>query len=147
MSISNYNNFGIGAIALCSVLNHCKELSLTKVFLIFPLSSHQKLLQYFGRKTTQIMSVEKLIGDKVSYFSNFNKRYYDSLPITLNALQYLHNMEYLEVVGGSVFLIKPLIYDKKMGDRANKIFNASENIAQLLQTNSSSLYLNLRVEL
>jgi hypothetical protein len=147
MNLSYYNNFSIGVVALGAVLSQSKELPISKLFLIFPLLSHKKLLQHLGSSTTRIGSIEKLIVDRTSCFSNFNKRYIDSLVLTINALQYLNDMGYVNVVNGSVTLAKPFEYDKKMGDRAYKIFNASENVALILKERSDKLYLNLRVEL
>ena len=61
----------------------------------------------------------------------------------------LDNGEYLNVrvTNNQVILSKPFQYDKKMGKRAVKFFDASENITRLLQERSDKLYLNLRVEL
>lgn len=147
MTINNYNNIGIAIIALIAVLDKSKELSISKICLIFPLLSHRELLQYLARKTTNIKSIEKLIIDRTSNFTNFNKRYYDSLPLTFNALQYLNDMDYINITIDNVSINKGFQYDKKMGKRANNIFKASENIALLLQEESAKLYLNLRVKL
>lgn len=147
MNLSYYNNIGIGIVALGSVINQRKKLPISKLFLIFPLISHQKLLHHLGRNTTKIKSIEKLIVEKTSYFSNYNKRYKDSLALTVNALQYLNDAGYVDVMDGTVILAKPFEYHKKMGTRANKIFNASENISLLLKERTDKLYLNLRVEL
>jgi len=147
INMNYYNNLGIGIIALGAILNQAKELSISKLCLVFPILSHQELLQYLSRKTTQIRSIEKLLVDKTSCFSNFNKRYYASLSLTINALQYLNDIEYVRVTNNQVILSKPFQYDKKMGKRAVKFFDASENIARLLQERSDKLYLNLRVEL
>jgi len=147
MNLSYYNNISIGIVSLGIVLNQSKELSISKIFLIFPLLSHQKLAQHLGRKTTKIKSSEKLIVEKTSFFSNFNKRYTDSLVVTINALQYLNDMGYVKIYDGKVILEKPFEYNKKMGNRANKIFNASGNIALILRENSNKLYLNLRVQI
>lgn len=147
MNVSYYNNLSIGIVALGTVLNQSKELSMSKLFLIFPFLSHQMLLQHLGRSTTKITSIEKLIVEKTPCFSNFNKRYRDSLVLTINALQYLNDTGYVDVESGNVSLAKPFEYDNKMGSRANKIFNASKNIALLLKERSDKLYLNLRVEL
>lgn len=147
MNINYYNNFGIGVVAIAAVLNHSKELAISKLFLIFPISSHQKLLQHLGRKTTKIRNIEKLIAEQISYFSNFNKRYVDSLVLTLNSIQYLNDTGYIDIVEGKVISSKLFEHHTMMGNRAKRIFNASENISILLQESSSKLYLNLRVEL
>lgn len=142
-----YNNIGIGTVALGLVLNENKEIELSKLFLIFPLVSHQKLLAYLCHSTTQILSLEKLIVEKISFFSNFNKRYLDSIALTMNALQYLHEMGYIRIEENKVLLIKEFVLDKKMGARAGRIDKASHNISKILESESVKLYLNLRVEL
>ncbi len=147
MNLSYYNNLSMGIVALGAVLNQSKELPISKLFLIFPILSHRKLLQYMGRSTTKIKSIEKLIVEETASFSNFNKRYFDSLVLTVNALQYLTDTEYLYFDDGVVTLAKPFEYDSKMGNRANKIFKAAPNIALLLDERTDKLYLNLRVEL
>jgi len=147
MKVNYYNNFGLGVVSIGSTLAHIESISISKLCLIFPLLSHQELLNYLSRKTTEVQSIEKLIIDKTSCFSNYNKRYYDSLCLTLNAVQYLNDLGYIKFTNNHVILLKPLQYDEGMGKRAGKIFRASKNIAILLQEKSEKLYLNLRVEL
>ena len=147
MNINIFNNFGVGAIAIVSVLNHSHSLSLAKLTLIFPLISHEELLSYLSNGKVNIKSLDKLLIDKTPHFSNFNKRYYDSLPTTFNSLQYLVDLGYITVSRDSVNLVKTLVYAKEMGGRANKIFKSSENIASILKEKSDKLYLNLRIEL
>lgn len=143
----DYNNIGIGAIAIGSVLNNSNELSVTKMTLILPFITHTECLYYLARKNTQIRSIEKLIAEKMSYFSNFNARYYDSLCLSFSSIQYLTDMGYAYLKEGVLFKLKPIEYDKKMGTRAKKIFLASDNISVLLSENDINLFLNLRVEL
>ncbi len=147
MNSDYYNNIGFGVIALGAVLNQSQELSISKLFLIFPLLSHQELLQYLSRKTTKVMSIEKLLVERTSFFANFNKRYYASLCLTINALQYLNDLGYIKIENGSVTLLVPFDYDSGMGKRANKVFLASNNISQLLKDRVDKLYMNLRVEI
>lgn len=147
MNLNVYNNFGIGAIAIAAVLNKCKSLPIAKITLIFPLVAHQELLSYLSRASIQIKSLDKLLIEKTVFFSNFNRRYYDSLASTLNALQYLNDQGYIEFKENEIRMIKPLDYSNKMGKRTKKIFLASENITLILNESVEKLYLNLRVEL
>ncbi|AVI67563.1 hypothetical protein CKQ84_17795 [Shewanella sp. WE21] len=142
-----YNNIGIGVVALGSVISHSSELNISKVFLIFPFISHQNLLQHLGRKSTKISSIEKLIAEKIGFFSNFNSRYLSSLVLTINSLQYLNDTGYIRIDNGIVILIKPFEYKPSMGARAKKIFSAAENVSHILDINVDKLYLNLRVEI
>jgi hypothetical protein len=147
MSLNLYNNFGLGAVAIAAVLNECNSLPLSKVTLIFPFVNHQELLNYLSRKSTQVKSLDKLIVEKTVFFTNFNKRYYDSLSSTINALQYLNDQGYIEFIDNEVSLIKPMVYSKEMGARTSKIFLASKNISLIFNELVEKLYLNLRIEL
>ena len=142
-----YNNIGVGAIAIGSVLSISSELSVAKTTLILPLITHTESLYYLARATTQVKSIEKLIAERMSYFSNYNARYYDSLCLSFSSIQYLTEMGYAQFKGDVLLKIKPLEYDKKMGTRAHKIFQAANNVSAILSENDKNLYLNLRVQL
>lgn len=147
MKNNTFNNLGIGIISIASVINTVKKISLDKVFLIIPFFNHQELLAYLGNANSDIKSIEQLISHKVNCFSNYNKRYYDSLILTLNSIQYLIDMEYVILKDEQLQLQKELLYDKKMGKRAEKIYKASDNVAKLLADTPSNLYFNLKVEI
>ena len=143
----DYNNIGIGTLAIGSILNISHQLSVAKVSLILPFITHNESLNYLSRANTKTKSIEKLIAEKTSYFSNFNARYYDSLEVSFSSIQYLTEMGYVRFKDGFLICIKPMEYDKRMGNRANKIFLAANNISSILTTNDANLFLNLRVEL
>lgn len=142
-----FNNVGIGAIAICSVLDHSTKLSVASMTLILPLVTHKDCLDYLARSSTKIKSIEKLIAEKTTFFSNFNARYYDSLCLSFSSIQYLTEMGYAEFKNDFLIKTKALKYDKEMGDRAKKIFLASSNISEILSENESKLFLNFRIEL
>lgn len=100
-----------------------------------------------GRKDVEMMGIEQLIPHKIKCFVNFNKRFYDNLSLCINSLQYLFDMKYISINGSLIMKNKDLPFDKKMGKRAERIYNASERISKLLKENSNKLYLNLKVEL
>jgi hypothetical protein len=143
----DFNNIGIGALAIGSVLSINTELSLAKTTLILPFITHTECLYYLARATTLANSIEKLIAERTSYFSNFNARYYDSLCLSFSSIQYLTEMGYAQHQGDLLLKIKSLEYNTKMGTRAKKIFQAANNVSALLSENDKKLYLNLRVEL
>ena len=143
----DYNNIGVGALAIGSVLSISTELSVAKTTLILPFITHTESLYYLARATTQVKSIEKLIAERTSYFSNYNARYYDSLCLSFSSIQYLAEMGYARLKGDVLIKIKPLEYDTKMGTRAKKIFQAANNVSAILLENDKNLYLNLRVQL
>lgn len=147
MNLENYNNIGITSIAISSVLSLSKELSISKVLLIMPLFTSKDLTSHLSRKTTEIKSIEKLISEKTPLFSNFNKRYYDSLANSINAIQLLIDTNQISLIDGSLINVQSFQYAKSMGKRAGKINTASQNVSRLLNENTEKLYLNLRIEL
>lgn len=148
MSTGNiYNNIGIEAVAVCFVLQKINTLDLTKAILISPIVSHRDLLNYLSHGNVKIQSIEKLIIEKTSFFSNFNKRFYDGLCGSINALQFLHEIELAEIADKKISIKSEIKFSNEMGKRAEKIHKASENIAKILSEGAEKLYLNLRVEL
>jgi len=143
----DYNNIGVGAIAIGAVLSISNKLSVPKATLVLPIITHTESLYYLSRKTTQAPSVEKLISEKTSYFSNFNSRYYDALTLSFTSIQYLTEMGYARLDEGALLKTKPLEYDTNMGNRAKKIFQAANNISSILKGSDKTLFLNLRVQL
>jgi hypothetical protein len=142
-----YNNIGIGSLSIAFVLQHTKSLSLSKILLIIPFITNAELLKYLARKDTNIKSIEQLIVKKPKCFSNFNDRYYDGLLISINSIQFLVEIGVLELVKGEVVLTEKIDYDKSMGNRAKKIFEASSQIAEIIKSDTVNLYTNLRIQL
>ena len=143
-----YNNIGICATSIISVLKEYNDdIELTKIFLIMPFISHKQLLNHLCRATTNIQSIDSLIIDKNSHFTNFNKRFNQSIILTINTIQYLNDIENIAIKDNKVVLIKDISYNNEMGKRAEKIYKASANISNILKETNEKLFLNLRIEL
>ena len=147
MNLGSYNNFGIVAIALHSTIHKLGELLLAKAMLVMPFYAHKPLTDYLAHKNTHILSIEYLIALRIEYFSNFNDRYEDTSVQTIHAIQYLMESKILSFKNGVLICDVPFEYNSKMGKRAEKIDKASENMAKIMNEDSSKLYLNLRVDL
>ena len=144
---SLYNNLGISSLGIAFTLRHLCPLSLTKSLLIMPLITHKDLLQHLSRKTTNVHSLEQVIVSHQRCFSNFNARFYDSIIASINAIQFLVEVDMIEVIGNEIVTIEALNYDISMGKRAKKIFDAAPNIAGIFNSDLSSLYTNLRIQI
>lgn len=142
-----YNNLGVCSLSIAFVLQHLKSLTLSKALLIIPFITNAELLKYLARKNTNIQSIEQLIVKKPKCFSNFNARYYDGLLVSINSIQLLAEIGLLELVNGEIFITEKFNYDKLMGKRAKKIFDASSRIADLVNSDAVNLYTNLRIQL
>lgn len=143
-----FNNIGIDALALSFVLTKSDGLPISKAMLISPIVAHHGLLNHLARKTTQVLSFEKYLIENVSYFTNFNDRYYGSLVNSTNAIQLLSDLGIVEVRDGKIYLVREIeLSKKKMGARVEKISKAAANIAKLISEKKELTYLNLRIEL
>jgi hypothetical protein len=144
-----FNNIGIGCFSFMSVLEKSSPqfLLLSKAMLIMPIVIHKELITYLASSRYHVTSIEKLLIDKPSCFSNFSKRYYNTLPVSLNSIQLLTDIGYLQINSGKVQLIRTLPYNPSMGKRALTILKASSNIAKLFEDSGEALYLNMQVKL
>lgn len=146
MSNYFYNNIGISSLAILYTLkNYKKGLELSKLFLIIPFVSNNTLVTYLSRKNIEILSLDSLIIEKNHLFVNFNSLYKENITLTLNTLQFLNDIKIIKFKNNKVFLDKEMTYHKDMGKRCEKIYEASKNLAKLLEEKNEKIYLNLRI--
>lgn len=142
-----YNNIGIGVIALSSVMEHMPKITLTNALLILPLITHTPTLSYLSRKTTNIPSSSSLLISHPELFINFNDRFYNALPLSINTIQFIIKNNLGNLEDNFLYSERKIEINNKYGKRAKKIFLASNNIAKLLIESDKELYLNFRVQL
>jgi len=147
MRTETLNNLAFSSLAISIVVEKSQELELTKALLIMPLIAHKELLSYLANGRTQIISLDKLIIDKLHCFSNFNKRYYDNMSTSINAIQFLSEMDMISIDDSRMISIKEVDHPNSVGDRLKRVSKASNNISKILSEGASSLYLNLRIEI
>lgn len=147
MSTHAYNNIGISALSIAFTLENLNTITISKALLIMPIISQKELVNYLGNTNSNVKSIEKLVVDKIRYFTNFNNNFYANLELSLNSIQLLHDLEVITIKNSNIHLISPIYYEKSMGIRAGKIRKAAKNIALLMEQNVERLYLNLRIEL
>ena len=147
MRTETLNNLAFSSLAISMVVEKSQELELTKALLIMPFIAHKELLSYLANGRTQIISLDKLIIDKLHCFSNFNNRYYDNMSTSINAIQFLSEMDMISIDNSSMISIKQVEHPNLVGDRLKKVSKASNNISKILSEDASGLYLNLRIEI
>ena len=147
MRTGTINNVAFASLAIALVASKFEKIELCKVLLIMPILANKELTSYLANGRTKIKSLDKLIIDKLHCFSNFNKRYYDNLSTSINAIQFLAEMNVLSIENSFIKTIEKIDYESSMGPRIKTAEKASENIAKLLSQETSNLYLNLRIEL
>lgn len=147
MTWKNYNNLGIGAIALLSTLNHRDALSLSKSFLVMPLVMHRECLSFLSNKNTSPKNIAALTATHPELFFNFDKRYASALATSLNSIQLLIELKWIVYTEGFIYPTQRIEIDSSFGKRAKKISQASEKISHILNSSDEELYLNLRIKL
>lgn len=148
MTIATYNNVGIPTLAIAFTLANIsnRKLPLSKAVLLMPFLMNKDLLAYLGHGAVKVKSLEKLIIENPGYFSKFNDFFYDSLSSSINAIQFLVELESVQIIDSDLILLKEIAYENSMGQRAKKINNAAPNLAKLMEDSLEKLYLNLRIE-
>jgi len=145
-SWDGYNNVGICATAIISVMNHSGDLSLPKALLVMPLMMHEPTVLFLGSGVTRRREAAALASSHPELIANFNDRYESSLVLSINAIQLLIHLGQVELREHLV-LKNPINIDNRFGKRAVRINKASEKVAALLESPVEELYLNFRVQL
>jgi hypothetical protein len=141
-----FNNVGVCATAIASVLGHSESLSLPKVMLIMPLVMHDMTIRFLANGKVRERQIAAFTSMRPEFVANFDKRYFNSFIVSINAIQLLLSAGYVEF-DGQVNLVQPLEVDKEFGKRGLLIAKAAKNISALLASSDDELYLNLRVKL
>ena len=141
-----FNNIGIAVTAIAAVLENTRSLTLPKAMLIMPLVMHEATLRYLANGNVRARRAAAFAIEYPEFIVNFDKRFDDSLVVSLNAIQFLTETKHVEFAG-SLNLLRSLKIDSSYGKRALLIERASKNISALLSSADAELYLNLRVKL
>lgn len=141
-----YNNVGICATAIASVLNHCQHLTLPKALLVMPLMMHKPTVSFLSSGSTRRREAAALASSHPEFIANFNDRYQSSLVVSVNSIQLLIHLGHAEL-RELLVLTTPMNIDSNFGKRALRINKASEKVAALLESPVEELYLNFRVQL
>ena len=143
-----YNNFGIFSLGIAFTSQAFGgPLSIPKALLIAPFISHQALLDHLSRQSTVVSSIEKMLVQKTVCFSNFNARFYDGLCGSTNAIQFLVDVEFAELRPDGIEVLAAMVFDRRMGNRAEKVAKAAPRLAALFQSSDADLYSALRIQL
>lgn len=145
-SWNGYNNVGLCATALDSVLELTGRLSLAKAMLVMPIVMHDATINFLSRSTVRNREAAALTSTRPEFFSNFSSRYDDSLVLTLNAVQILIYLGHAQL-DVDLLHVKPIGVSEQFGERVKKIVRATPKIVALLQSPVEELYLNFRIKL
>ncbi|GAA3718551.1 DUF6521 family protein [Sphingomonas cynarae] len=148
MNLSSfYNNLGIDAFAISTVLEKAEFLTFPRLMLILPIVAHRAMVRHLANGKFRIISFEQYFIEQTRYFYNFADRYHACLAPTINALQLLNEIGSLDFRTDGAAIAAPMPITAAMGSRAERIHRASSNIATLIAGSADVFYLNARIEL
>lgn len=145
-----YNNVGITAGTIVALLNSIERIDLAKITLFLPLLLDDNIVKKINEKDGY--SFENIMSLNALNISNFNERYRDMLPLLMNALSILLDLEVITLRGA--FIIKrksefctsmlnecDSIRLRAISTAANKLIDVTQNM------NLSKMYFRLNIEL
>lgn len=144
------SNEVLTAISILSSLSCVKKMEVMKCLLICPLLSYKNIRTYVKRTNSKVRSIEELVIKKNIVFSNFDKRFMEKLPLSINAILLLSQLKLIKIeeeyliFNGEEFNFN----EKSLGKSAQEAIIVSNKLAEILiKEEASSLYLSLRIEL
>ncbi|MCT4588906.1 MAG: DUF6521 family protein [Carboxylicivirga sp.] len=146
-----YNNEGLASVAIGYFMKLQGITTLTKALLILPFVFHEPTVRKLKGRSYK-RSLEEFIVKNPECIINFNMRFQDFLPITINSISILNDINVIRIVNDSLHFnyendFSPEL-SSSIGSRAKNIFKAIDVLNELMKDqDSSSFYLKLKIEL
>lgn len=149
--ISTYNNEALASVCIGHYISLCSQVSLPKAMLVLPFLFHEQTARRL-RGTSNKRSLDEFIIGNTECLINFNKRYIDFLPVSVNAIALLSEMTIIELSEKVIRLrdntdFNPSFYSN-LGKRAKSLLSSAEGLFPILQQEPDwSAYLKLKITL
>lgn len=145
------NNEAIACIALGYLFKGYSTITAAKALLVLPFILHYPTVRKL-RNGSLKRSLEEFIVKNPECFISFNARFIDYLPLSINAITILSEMNIItiqrdEIVYNYTSDFSPE-YSRSIGKRATDFVTAIDVLVDLFKgQNENSLYLKLKIEL
>lgn len=145
-----FNNEAISTVCIGYFLSNLKVVSIPKILLVLPFILHEQTVKKL-RNNSLKRSLEEFILKNPEVVSNFNARFIDFLPLSVNSLTILKELNIIRLDRNFAYLNENNFYpdrDRNIGDRMKNIFKAIDVLSELMiESDVNSFYLNLKIEL
>ena len=144
-----YNNVAITAGSIVAMLKSTQSIELARVALFLPLLLDDNIVKKINEKNEY--SFDNIVSLNILNISYFNERYRDILPLLMNAISILLDMEIIVIKGE--FIINRKFSNFSIVDdcgsmRLHAITLAAEKLMKATQNlDLSKMYFKLNVEL
>lgn len=146
-----YNNEAISTIALGYFMSNVGVISIPKFMLVLPFVLHEQTLKQLNNNSIN-RSLEELIIKKPLILSNFNSRFKDFLPLSINSITILNELDIIELDREYIYFNEKSIFNQRdlneIGNRIKKIMKGIDSLIEIITNHdNNSLYLTLKIEL
>jgi len=146
-----YNNEAIASIAIGYFLKKHGATSIAKSLLILPFILHEPTLKKL-RGSSFKRSLEEFILKHPECLNNFNNRYLDFLPLSINSITLLYEIGVIKIERDKIIYNYSVSFapekSNTIGLRAAKMFSAIDVLHELMQNqDTNSFYLKLKIVL
>ena len=144
-----YNNEALASVALGYFLKRYGTISIAKLMLVLPFVLHNPTVRNLRSKSNK-RSLEEFIIKHPECLINFNTRYFDFLPVSINTITILSEMGVLIIKSDKICYNQYSSFapenSNKIGDRAKNMFPAIDVLVDLMHGQDvNSFYLKLKV--
>lgn len=153
VKISTYNNEALASICLGYYAMRAKEFSHAKAMVVLPFLLHEQTAKRL-RSTANRRSLDEFIIGNTDCLINFNKRFVDFLPISVNAIIMLNQMSIVSLTDKVIRFnidqtnFNPNNYGTNIGKRAGALLSSIDGLLPLLHYEEDwSTYLKLKITL
>lgn len=146
-----YNNEALASVVLGYFLKRYGTISIPKLVLVLPFVLHSPTVRRL-RSNSNKRSLEEFILKNSECLINFNSRYFDFLPLSINSITILKEMEVISIHGDRINYNQYSSFSpersNKIGSRSQNIFPALDVLIELMKGQDvNSFYLKLKVVL
>jgi hypothetical protein len=145
-----YNNEAIAAVAIGYFMQGHTKIEHAKALFVLPFVLHDPTANRL-RSRSYKRSLEEFIVSNVDCVINFNDRFIEYLPLTINAITILEAINVIKIdkhylhFNNTNLVFNPQ-YDSSLGDRAKKVMKAVDGLREIMfLEDTSSFYLKLKV--
>lgn len=145
---SLYNNEIVGIKAISTYLNKKNELEFEKYILLYPLLLNDSLINNLKNKKRTYKSLDEIAIKEINNLYNFSEKFYDSLDINFNIMQFLIDLGWIELNRGKVrYINRDNNIEFSSDKRIKSIISALPRLNLIFNENIDKIYYELRVRI
>ncbi len=128
-----YNNEAIASSSLLLFLQKTNGVNMARLSVVIPFLLDDRTINALLKNKNENCSLESFIDDNKRVFATFNRRYLTLLPVFINALTVLNELQLIEVSQNSIKLKREINQFVEMGNRFDTICMAVDRFSNLIK--------------